>query len=76
MASGGLRRRWPRWWGRHHREGKGVLNPWEGPHLLLLADEDGHRELLLLGELGRHDVWLAKVGRLEVVVDDMVDHVV
>jgi hypothetical protein len=65
--------RWRRW---RHREDQGVVEPREHPLLLLLSDEDGHCELLLLGELRRHDELLAKVGRLEVVVDDMVDHVV
>jgi hypothetical protein len=46
------------------------------PPLLLLADEDGVGELLLLGELGRHLVDLAAVSGLKIVVDDMVDHVV
>jgi hypothetical protein len=48
----------------------------ERPPLLLLADEDGDSELLLLGELGRHLVGLAAFGSLKIVVDDMVDHVV
>jgi hypothetical protein len=43
---------------------------------LLLADEDGDGELLLLGELGRHLVGLAAIGGLKIVGDDMVDHVV
>jgi hypothetical protein len=60
--------------GRRHREG--VLEPREGPPLLHLADEDGDHELVLLGELGRHDVRVSTVGRLKVVVDDMIDHVV
>jgi hypothetical protein len=70
-----LQWRWPRWRGQRHREGEGVLKLEEGP-LLLLADEDGHRELLLLSELGRYDDRLAKLGRLEVVVHDVVDHVI
>jgi hypothetical protein len=48
----------------------------ECPPLLLLADEDSHRELLLLGELGWHVVGPATVGGLEVLVDNIVHHVI
>jgi hypothetical protein len=71
-----LWQRWSRWRKRRHGKDQGVIEPREGPPLLLLTDEDDHRELLLLGELGRHDERQAKVGSLEVVVDDVVDHVI
>jgi hypothetical protein len=73
-----LHRRWPRRWWRCHRENQSIRELQEHPHLcpplLLLTDEDGDGELLLLGELGRHLVGLAAVGGLKIVVDDMVDH--
>jgi hypothetical protein len=69
-----LHRRRPRRWWRRHREYQSVRELRERPPLLLLllADEDGDGELLLLGELGRHLVGLATVGGLKIVVDDMV----
>jgi hypothetical protein len=70
-----LLRRRPRRWGRRHQERQGVRELWKRPPLLLLADEDRDGELLL-GELERELEGLATVGGLEVVVDDMVHHVV
>jgi hypothetical protein len=61
------RPRWlrrPRWRTRRHREGEGVVEAGEGPLLLLGADDDGHRELLLLGELERDIEVLAKLGHI------------
>jgi hypothetical protein len=66
----------PRWRRQRHREGEGVVKAGEDPLLLLGADDDGHRELILLGELGRDIEVLAKQGRTEVVVRDMANHVV
>jgi hypothetical protein len=74
-----LHRRWHERWWRRHRENQGVRELGERPQLrpplLLLADEDGDGELLLLGELGRHLEDLAAVDGLKIVVDDMI-HVV
>jgi hypothetical protein len=67
------RPRWRRW---HHREAQGVVEPGEVPLLLLGADEDGHSELLLLGELGRDVERLAALGRTEDVVRNVADHVI
>jgi hypothetical protein len=57
-------------------EGKGVIEARKGPLLLLGADDDIHRELLLLGELGRDIEVLDKLGRTELVVHDVADHVI
>jgi hypothetical protein len=65
-----LHRRRPRRW--HHREYQSVCELRECPHVLLLTDEDGDDELLLLGELRRHLVGLATVGGLKIVVHHVV----
>jgi hypothetical protein len=65
-----------RWRRRRNGEGEGVVDAWEGPLLLLGADDDGHHELLLLGELGRDVKVLAKLGCAEVVVRGVADHVI
>jgi hypothetical protein len=71
-----LRRRRPRWRRRHHGEGQGVVEPRKVPLLLLGADEDGHDELLLLGELGWDVEQLTALGRTEDVVRDVANHVI